>query len=555
MRAHLPDRFAPGRRHLTFLVGVLTLMFLLTGVLAVNAHRADASRQEQADAALDNLVASAAADWAVHVQERLVAALETTYRGAIRELIRDRHAPLETLASRTQPQIFCELCRSADDAVTHFSIDLATGTAEQAGPIPLTPARLAELAAHAVAGPNALIHDSLAVSIELREAGSGRAAVVYTRIGPDGEPVRATGHTLSSELLGESIGAVFGLVRLLPPTTGTEPSKHALLSRRAYIGSTVLLAGAEDAAGARSRVELAEPVSGLVLEVGLRAGAADRLLIGGAVPSRLPLFAALMIAITVLLVMALMLVRREAELVRLRADFVSSVSHELRTPLAQIRMFAETLLLGRVRSDVERRRSLEIIDQEARRLTRLVENVLTFSKSDGGRKQPLAPEPTLLAAEIRSAVEGFAPLCRTRSVDVRLELQEGITAPVDREALRQVLVNLLENALKYGPTGQRVTVGAALYDDLARIWVDDEGPGIPAGERERVFDSFYRVEQVGGRRHAGSGIGLAVVRELTKLHGGSARAEEAPGGGARLTIELPGGARIPESGRGWAAAS
>jgi signal transduction histidine kinase len=555
MRAHLPDRFAPGRRHLTFLVGVLTLMFLLTGVLAVNAHRADASRQEQADAALDNLVASAAADWAVHVQERLVAALETTYRGAIRELIRDRHAPLETLASRTQPQIFCELCRSADDAVTHFSIDLATGTAEQAGPMRLTPARLAELAAHAVVGPNALIHDSLAVSIELREAGSGPAAVVYTRIGPEGEPVRATGHTLSSELLGESIGAVFGLVRLLPPTTGTEPSKHALLSRRAYIGSTVLLAGAEDAAGARSRVELAEPVSGLVLEVGLRAGAADRLLIGGAVPSRLPLFAALMIAITVLLVMALMLVRREAELVRLRADFVSSVSHELRTPLAQIRMFAETLLLGRVRSDVERRRSLEIIDQEARRLTRLVENVLTFSKSDGGRKQPLAPEPTLLAAEIRSAVDGFAPLCRTRSVDVRLELQEGITAPVDREALRQVLVNLLENALKYGPTGQRVTVGAALYDDLARIWVDDEGPGIPAGERERVFDSFYRVEQVGGRRHAGSGIGLAVVRELTKLHGGSARAEEAPGGGARLTIELPGGARITESGRGWAAAS
>jgi signal transduction histidine kinase len=262
-----------------------------------------------------------------------------------------------------------------------------------------------------------------------------------------------------------------------------------------------------------------------------------------------------MFAITLLLGMALLLVRREAELVRLRADFVSSVSHELRTPLAQIRMFTETLLLGRVRSDVERRRSLEIIDQEARRLARLVENVLLFSKSQGGRVTPLAPEPTRVAEEIRSAVESFVPLCRSRSVEVRLELQESITAPVDRGALRQMLVNLLENALKYGPSGQRITVGAALFDETARIWVDDEGPGIPAAERERVFDSFYRIApQEGEARRSGSGIGLSVVRELAKLHGGTARAEDAPGGGARLTVELP-GAHATQSDVGLAAAS
>src|SRR5690606_1573957 len=125
-----------------------------------------------------------------------------------------------------------------------------------------------------------------------------------------------------------------------------------------------------------------------------------------------------------LLIVALIEVRREAQLSRLRADFVSGVTHELRTPLAQIRMFTETLLLGRTRSDLERRRSLEVIEQEARRLSHLVETVLLFSKSEGGRRPRVAPEPTPFAEEIRRAVESLSLLCRNRSAEVRLELQE-----------------------------------------------------------------------------------------------------------------------------------
>src|SRR5690606_21391294 len=188
---------------------------------------------------------------------------------------------------------------------------------------------------------------------------------------------------------------------------------------------------------------------------------------------------------------------------------------------------------------LERRRSLEVIEQEARRLSHLVENVLLFSKSEGGRRPRVAPEPTPFAEEIRRAVESLSLLCRNRSAEVRLELQEDITVPVDRMALRQILINLVDNALKYGPAGQRITVGAALFDDVARVWVDDEGPGIPPEERVRVFDSFYRLPREADSRVAGSGIGLAVVRELARLHGGDAWAEAAPGNGARIVVQFP----------------
>jgi signal transduction histidine kinase len=204
---------------------------------------------------------------------------------------------------------------------------------------------------------------------------------------------------------------------------------------------------------------------------------------------------------------------------------------------------------------VERRRSLEIVDQEARRLTHLVENILLFSKSESGRRPPITPEPTDLAAEVRRAVESFGPLCRTREIDIRTELQDRIVVAVDRGALRQVMVNLLDNALKYGPAGQRVTVGVALFDETARVWVDDEGPGIPAAARDKVFESFYRLQRDIESRSSGSGIGLAVVRQLARLHGGDSRAEAAPGGGARIVVEFPDAYLRSETAADFAAAS
>src|SRR5436190_1906175 len=188
---------------------------------------------------------------------------------------------------------------------------------------------------------------------------------------------------------------------------------------------------------------------------------------------------------------------------------------------------------------------LVISDQESRRLTHLVENLLHFSRSER-QVTRLSPERAPLAPLVQEALEGFAPLAGARGVRLRSELAEGVVAPVDAEAFRQMLLNLLDNAVKYGPPGQVVTVGLAAGDQRARIWVDDQGPGIPAADRERVWDRFWRLERDRGSAVAGTGIGLAVVRELVALHGGRAWAEDgqsgtppAGGRGVRFVIELP----------------
>src|SRR5439155_6161105 len=180
---------------------------------------------------------------------------------------------------------------------------------------------------------------------------------------------------------------------------------------------------------------------------------ADKLVIGGLPRSQLPFVLGVLLLTAGLIVTALVQLRREYDLARLRTDFVSGVSHELRTPLAQIRMFGETLLLGRVRSETERRRSLEIIDQEARRLTHLVENLLHFSRSER-QTHRVAPAPTWMAPLVRSVVEAFAPLATPRRARLRTDLAEGVVAAVDAEAFRQMLLNLLDNAVKYGPEDQ-----------------------------------------------------------------------------------------------------
>jgi signal transduction histidine kinase len=289
----------------------------------------------------------------------------------------------------------------------------------------------------------------------------------------------------------------------------------------------------------------------LVLRVGLRPEYADRLVVGGLPRSRLPLLLGLFILTAGLLVVALLQLRRQQELVRLRTDFVSGVSHELRTPLAQIRWFAELLHMGKLRSEDERHRSLRIIDQEARRLTYLVENVLSFSRAER-KANRISSAATDLGREVRDALEMFGPLARARRATLRSELEHGLTLEVDRDALRQILLNLLDNAVKYGPRGQTVTVGMAASPEngsgpRVRLWVEDQGPGIPPADRDRVWEPYVRLDRDVEGATGGSGIGLAVVRELVTLHGGRTWLEDARSGtGTRVVIELP---AMPSAGR------
>jgi signal transduction histidine kinase len=276
----------------------------------------------------------------------------------------------------------------------------------------------------------------------------------------------------------------------------------------------------------------------LRLAVALRPATAGELVIGGLPRERLPLVVGLLALTAGLVVVAVVQLRREAEISRMRSDFVSGVSHELRTPLAQIRMFTETLLLGRVRNETEGRRSLEIIAREAQRLAQLVENVLLFSR--GERRQPqITREPARLAPIVSDVVESFAPLAAAKQARVMVRLDETLSGSVDAGAVRQILLNLLDNAVKYGPAGQTVSVTLRHEGEAAKLIVDDEGPGIDLPDAGRIWQPFNRLARSADAT-GGAGIGLAIVRQLTDLHGGRAWVERAPSGGARFVVELPG---------------
>jgi signal transduction histidine kinase len=235
-------------------------------------------------------------------------------------------------------------------------------------------------------------------------------------------------------------------------------------------------------------------------------------------------------------------VRRDEELTRLRADFVASTSHELRTPLAQIRMFAELLQRGALRSPDESARALRIIEKEASRLTILVDNLLNYTRLRRRAEHAAdlaAIEPTHVADEVTHVIDAFAPLAAERGARVVSAVPVGLHARVDSLALRQVLTNYLENAVKYGPPGQTVTVGASADTRCVRLWVDDEGDGVPRAERDGIWDAFRRGGRAEASVQGGSGIGLAVVRELTLQYGGGVGVGDAPRGGARFHVEFP----------------
>jgi signal transduction histidine kinase len=351
-------------------------------------------------------------------------------------------------------------------------------------------------------------------------------------------PVMVAGFAADPMVLAPAFTHVIDHRPLLPPSLagGSNTLLHVSLTSRD--GSAIFGTEAPES-WVRTEASMESPLDALRYQIALSPEHAGQLVIGGLPKSRLPLLLGLLGLTAVLLGVAVQQLRREHDLTRLRADFVASVSHELRTPLAQIRLFSETLLLGRVRSQEEARRSLEIIQQESRRLTHLVDNVLYFSRSERGTAS-LSPTPAPLASIAVELVEAFGPLARSGRSHVQVQVRTDVEAPVDGGAFRQILLNLLDNAVKYGRPDQTITIGIDRRANQAVITVDDQGPGVPFDAREQIWAPYSRLVSASSTAVAGAGIGLAVVRELVTLHGGSVRVEDAPGGGARFVVELPG---------------
>jgi signal transduction histidine kinase len=240
------------------------------------------------------------------------------------------------------------------------------------------------------------------------------------------------------------------------------------------------------------------------------------------------------------LLLAMRATAREKRLSEMKSDFVSNVTHELRTPLASIRVFGEFLGLGRVEDPGRIRRYGEFIESESRRLTQLINNILDFSKIESGAKTY-----HFETTDVREVVDDVLRTVevRLRHADARVEWRrpagEFPVVQADRDALAQVVHNLVDNAVKYSRDDRRVELGTETGARHVRIWVQDRGVGIAREEQDKIFDRFHRVGNSLVHDVRGNGLGLAIVRHVVRAHGGKVTVESTLGHGSRFTIHLP----------------
>jgi signal transduction histidine kinase len=232
-------------------------------------------------------------------------------------------------------------------------------------------------------------------------------------------------------------------------------------------------------------------------------------------------------------------VARELALAKLKSDFVSNVSHELRTPLALIRLYAETLELGRLSNPAKCQEYYEIIRKESERLTSLINNILDFSRIESGKKEYSFRE-TDVADLVRSTLESYRFEIEQNGFRFEQKIDNNLPQVwVDREAIARSLLNLVNNAVKYSAAEKYLGVNLYHHDGGVNLEVVDHGIGIPPKEHAKIFEKFYRVGDPLVHDTKGSGLGLSLVRHIVQAHGGEVAVQSEPGQGSKFTITLP----------------
>ncbi|MGH7579503.1 MAG: sensor histidine kinase, partial [Gemmatimonadales bacterium] len=519
------------------LILLLGLTVALAGLLAYEAQRATRSHRVTAERALRDYATVAARELASASAEALEGVVAPVLNPVVGSPAASPYDPLPPASAIADGAGGVLACGTRDPGRTWFALDFRDGALSTAGAVP-------DFAAaawlRATVGPTAAGRTVIAWG---RGPNAGRIAVYgvkhlrYSGFAGHAAPLAAYGVVTCTSALRPVIAQVLERHPLLPRSVsgGLSNADLAAVDVRAPDGAPLFRFGPMADGGYAGDTVTAGP-GWPVFRASLPVAVAGRLVVTSP-RSRLPLLFGLLAITAGLAVVAFRQLRREQELARLRSDFTSSVSHELRTPLTQILLFAETLELGRTGGEGERRRALAIIVHEARRLAHLVENVLQMSRAER-RMVRVRTEEQRLAPLLRETVDRFAPLA-AGNARLGTEVEDALVAPVHADSLRQIVINLLDNAVKYGGGEAPVTLRAFLAGGRALLEVADAGPGIAPADRERIWEPFVRLER--SPAVAGSGIGLAVVRELVMAHGGSCRVEDAPGGGARFVVELPGG--------------
>ena len=237
-------------------------------------------------------------------------------------------------------------------------------------------------------------------------------------------------------------------------------------------------------------------------------------------------------------------VTRMRKLEEMRRDFVANVSHEIKTPVTAIKTAVETLSAEEDSFPPPLRKFLEIIGRHADRLSALVSDVLSLSAlesnpSEQGMLFNFRKEN--LADILKTAIELCASRAENAGVKLLLDCPEDLTVNADSSLLEQAVVNLVDNAVKYSPSGETVRITGAETAARILIAVEDHGCGIPEKEHKRIFERFYRVDKARSRKLGGTGLGLSIVKHIAFAHNGNVRLESAPGTGSTFIIELPRG--------------
>jgi len=218
---------------------------------------------------------------------------------------------------------------------------------------------------------------------------------------------------------------------------------------------------------------------------------------------------------------------------------VANVSHELKTPLALIRLFAETLELGRVQTEEKARQYYRVINKESQRLTQLINNILDFSRIEADRKE-YRFAPTDVARIVEEVLEAYRFPIEQQNFTLEVEVAEDLPeAELDAEAIGQALINLVNNAIKYSRDERYIRLRVRREGDRILISVTDRGIGVAKADQKKIFEKFYRAENSLLHETKGSGLGLALVQHIMEAHGGTVEVESTPGKGSTFTLVLP----------------